>query len=267
MKGYVWARINPALDAKKGQGARVMKEGLLTVKPFVEHLEDLRRSLIWAGLFLSVALLMAVPLAPYVVALLKIPYERAGVEATLRITQVGGGLSILMSTVLWTSLLISCPCIIAAAGWFLFPGLSAREKKMLIRGGCASLGLFTLGVWMAWQWTVPVTLQLMTKIEGWMGTPAAFWDTAGYVSFVLKLLLAFGAAFQLPLLVYILGYIGIINSHQMRDKRRHVTVAMLVIGMIMTPPDPLTMILMAAPLIVLYEICILLVRARELRFA
>jgi len=243
----------------------VTKESQLTVKPFLEHLDDLRRSLMWAGFFLFVALLVAIPLAPYVVALLKIPYERAGLEAALQITQVGGGLSILMGTVLWTSLLIGCPFIIATVGLFVFPGLSAREKGILIKGGSASLGLFALGVWMAWQWTVPVTLQLMAKIEGWMGTPAAFWDTAGYISFVLKLLLAFGAAFQLPLLVFILGCIGIINSRQMRDKRRHVTVAMLVIGMFMTPPDPFTMILMAAPLIVLYEICIWLVRARELR--
>lgn len=235
------------------------------VKPFIEHLEDLRRALMWAGLFLAVAMLVAIPLAPYTVALLKIPYARAGLETPLQISQVGGGISIMMSTVLWTGLLMSFPFIIGAAGSFVFPGLSGMEKRVIIRGGCASLGLFALGVWMAWQWTVPVALQLMAQIEAWMGTPAAFWDTAGYVAFVLKLLLAFGAAFQLPLLVYILGILGIINSRQMRDKRRHVTVGMLVIGMIMTPPDPFTMILMAVPLIILYEICIWLVRAWELR--
>jgi len=233
------------------------------IKPFVEHLDDLRRTLMRAGVFLSIAFLVAIPLAPYTVALLKIPYARAGLGTPLQISQVGGGISILMSTVLWTGLLLSFPFVIGAAGSFVFPGLSTREKRLVLGGGGASLGLFALGVWMAWQWTVPVALRLMSRIEGWMGTPAAFWDTAGYVSFVLKLLLAFGAAFQLPLLVYILGMLGIINSRQMRDKRRHVTVAMLVVGMIMTPPDPFTMVLMAAPLIVLYEICIWLVRARE----
>jgi sec-independent protein translocase protein TatC len=237
------------------------------VKPFIEHLEDLRRVLMWAGLFLVAGMLVAIPLAPYVVALLKIPYRRAGLATALQITQVGGGMAIMLNTVLWSGLLISFPFIIAAAGSFVFPGLSVREKRAILRGGCASLGLFAFGVWMAWQWTVPVALQLMAQIEDWMGTPAAFWDMAGYVSFVLKLLLAFGATFQLPLLVYILGSIGIINSRQMRDKRRHVTVAMLVVGMLMTPPDPFSQVLMAAPLILLYEICIWLVRARELQRA
>lgn len=105
----------------------------------------------------------------------------------------------------------------------------------------------------------------MARIENWMGTPADFWETAGYVSFVLKLLLAFGLAFQLPIIVYLLGVLGIVSSRQMREKRRHVVVALLVVGMIMTPPDPLTMILMALPLIVLYEVCIWLVSLREMR--
>jgi len=141
--------------------------------------------------------------------------------------------------------------------------LTRRERKAIYIGGGASLGLFVMGVWMAYRWTVPVALQMMAQIESWMGTPAAFWETSGYAAFALKILLAFGLAFQIPLLVYILGALGIINSRQMRDKRRHVTIAMLVVGMFLTPPDPFTMILMAAPLIALYEVCIWLVRARE----
>ncbi len=235
------------------------------VKPFVEHLEDLRRMLMGAGLFLALALLAAVPLAPYTVALLKIPYRRSGLDTALQISQVGGGLSILMNTVLWSGLLISVPFLLASVGGFVFPGLSVREKRIAVRGGAVSLCLFALGAAMAWQWTVPVALRLMAGIEAWMGTPAAFWDTAGYVAFVLKLLLAFGVAFQLPLLVLILGGMGIVTSRQLREKRRHVAVGLLAIAMIMTPPDPFTMVLMAAPLIVLYEICIWLVRARERR--
>lgn len=243
------------------------RKSVLPVKPFLDHLEDLRQALMWIGVFLMLGVLIAIPLAPYVVALLKIPYQRAGVDIALQITQVGGGVAIMMNTVLWSGLLFSFPFIIAVAGKFIFPGLSAREQTAIRIGGAASLGLFTLGVWMAWQWTVPVALQLMAKIEAWMGTPAAFWDTAGYVAFVLKLLLAFGATFQLPLLIYVIGSLGIINSRQMRDKRRHVTVGMLVIGMLMTPPDPFTMILMAMPLILLYEICIWLVWMREQKSA
>ncbi len=236
-----------------------------SVKPFIEHLDDLRQAVLRAGLFLLAGLLVAIPLAPFIFALIRVPFDRAGLDVVLRVTQVGGGLSILLRVVLWAGLIFSLPFILAAAGGFIFPGLSSREKRLVSRGGGASLGLFALGIWMGYRWTVPVALQMMGRIEQWMGTPADFWETAGYVSFVLKLLLAFGVAFQLPLLVYILGSLGIITSRQMRDKRRHVAVAMLIIGMVMTPPDPFTMVLMAAPLIALYEICIWLVYARERR--
>jgi sec-independent protein translocase protein TatC len=235
----------------------------LSTKPFVEHLDDLRQVVLRSGLFLLLGLLIAIPLAPTIFALVRGPFDRAGLDVVLRVTQVGGGLSILLRIVLWAGLILSLPFVVMAVGGFVIPGLSLREKTLVYRGGAASIGLFAMGILMAYQWTVPVALRMMARIEGWLGTPADFWETAGYVSFVLKLLLAFGLAFQLPLLVYMLGSMGIITSRQMRDKRRHVAVGLLVVGMIMTPPDPLTMILMAAPLIALYEICIWLVRARE----
>lgn len=236
-------------------------------KPFVEHLDDLRKAVFRAGLFLMAGVLVAIPLAPTIFALIMIPLDRAGLDVVVRITQVGGSVSILLRIVLWAGLIFSLPFILAAAGSFIFPGLSHREKRLIFRGGGASVGLFAMGIWMGYRWSVPVALQMMAAIEQWMGTPAAFWETAGYVSFVLKLLLAFGVAFQLPLLVYILGSLGIISSRQMRDKRRHVAVVLLLVGMVMTPPDPFTMVLMAAPLIALYELCIWLVYAKERKSA
>lgn len=238
-------------------------QGDASAKPFVEHLEDLRQTVFRTGFILLAGWLVVIPLAPAIFAFLQGPFDRAGLDVALRVTQVGGGLSILLRVVLWSGLILSLPFVLLVAAGFVFPGLSVREKRLVYRGGGASIGLFALGISMGYNWTVPVALRMMARIEHWMGTPAAFWETAGYVSFVLKLLLAFGVTFQLPLILYVLGSLGIITSRQMRDKRRHVAVALLVIGMVMTPPDPFTMILMAAPLIILYEICIWLVRARE----
>lgn len=237
------------------------------VKSLVEHLADLRRAVIWTAIFLTGGMLVAIPLAPTVFSLVKIPYIRAGLEPiiTLRVIQVGGGLSILMRVVVWSGLLFSLPFIVGAAGSFVFPGLSHREKGIILKAGGTSIGLFILGVWMGFFWTVPYALQMMSQIETWMGTPSVFWETAGYVSFVMKLLLAFGVAFQLPLLVFVLGVMGVVTSRQLRDKRRHVIVGLLVVSMLMTPPDPFTMVLMAGPLIALYEICIWLVWVRERR--
>jgi len=80
---------------------------------------------------------------------------------------------------------------------------------------------------------------------------------------VLKLLIAFGLAFQLPVVLLVLGNMGLVNSVQLRDKRRHVVVGLMILAMLLTPSDPFTMLLMALPLIVLYEICIWMIWAKE----
>jgi sec-independent protein translocase protein TatC len=238
------------------------------IKPFWDHLQDLRLVLIQSAVFLAIGWVAAIPLAPRMLAWLRDPYVRAGLEnvVSLRVAQVGGGFDIMTRVVCWSGLLFSLPFILVVAGRFVFPGLSARERRLVCLGGGVSIGLFIIGVWMAHRWTLPVAFQLMRQIEVWMGTPAIFWETGNYVSFVLTLLLAFGVAFQFPMLVFILGAVGIVNSTQLRDKRRHVIVGLLVVAMLMTPgPDPFSQVLMAAPLIVFYETAIGLVWLRERR--
>ena len=234
-------------------------------KPFVQHLDDLRRTALWIAGFIAVGIVIAIPLAPSILDWLMAPHARAGLEdvVALRVTQVGGGLAIAMRVVIWSGILISLPFVVLAIGGFVFPGLTSTEKRAIRQGGGLSIGLFIAGVWMGYRWTVPVALRMMSRIEQWMGTPSTFWETPGYVGFVLRLLIAFGITFQLPVVLLVLGNMGLIASRQLRDKRRHVIVGLLVLAMFLTPSDPFTMILMAAPLIVLYEGCIWLIWARE----
>jgi len=234
-------------------------------KPFVDHLDDLRKTVVWVAGLIAVGVLIAIPLAPHILEWLKVPYFRAGLDdiVALRVTQVGGGLAIAMRVVIWSGLLMSLPFVVLAVSHFVFPGLTPREKGAVVRGSGFSIGLFATGVWMGFQWTVPVALKMMSRVEAWIGAPAAFWELPGYVGFVLKLLIAFGLAFQLPVVLLVLAGMGLVASRQLREKRRHVVVGLLVLAMFLTPADPFTMILMAAPLIVLYEICIWLIWAKE----
>ena len=234
-------------------------------KPFVEHLDDLRKTALWVAGFIALGMLIAIPLAPTILYWIKVPYFRAGLDevVALQVTQVGGGVAIAMRVVLWSGLLMSLPFVVLTIARFVFPGLTQREKRATLHGAGFSVGLFTAGVWMGYQWTVPIALQMMSRIEIWMGTPAAFWETQGYVIFVLKLLIAFGLAFQLPVVLLVLANMGLVSFKQLSDKRRHVIVGLLVLAMFMTPSDPFTMILMAAPLILLYEACIWLIWAKE----
>jgi sec-independent protein translocase protein TatC len=110
---------------------------------------------------------------------------------------------------------------------------------------------------------MPVALQAMMAVNRWMGVEIGPLLLEDYVSFVLQLLLAFGVAFELPLLLVALGWMGVLPARVLRARRRHAIVAIFVIAMLLTPPDAVSQIAMAVPMCVLYEGCILLVAARE----
>ena len=236
-----------------------------SIKSFVGHLDDLRKTIITSAAFIFCGICISIPLAPYILSWLKVPYYQVGLDQVvpLAVNDVGSPLSIAMRIVIWSGLLISLPFVVLSVGGFVFPGLKEREKHVVVRGAVASVILFVLGVWMGYRWTVPTALTVMNQIGGWLGTPAQYWKVSGYVSFVLKLLIGFGLTFQMPIVLVILGNMGIVTSKMLRDKRRHVAVGLMVLAMFMTPSDPFTMIMMATPLIGLYEGCIWLIWLRE----
>lgn len=108
---------------------------------------------------------------------------------------------------------------------------------------------------MGYRWTLPVAMKLMWGFNERLGG-AAIWNYQKTVGFILQVLLGFGVAFQLPIIIILLGKLGFLESRQLREKRRHVIVGLFILAMFLTPPDPGTQILMAVPLILLYEFCI-----------
>ena len=235
------------------------------VKSFMAHLADFRTLLVRVAICLVVAVSITMPAAPRIYVWLKVPFERSGLDVVLRVTQVGGGFAVFLRVALWGGLLLSFPFLVVILALYLLPALHDRERQMAWQIGGGSFLLFLLGSAMAYYFTVPVALRFMVRVEDWMDTPAIFWETASYISFVLRLLLAFGAAFQLPILVVLLGTSGLVSSDQLRAGRRYVITGLCVLAMLLTPPDPFTMVLMALPLVVLFEITIWLVFGLERR--
>lgn len=228
-------------------------------KPFGEHLEDLRWTVLWSGLSLIVGMIVAVPLAPLVVKLLKIPLAKAGMNPDdfLKVFTVSGGFSIAMSMVFWTGLLVSLPFMVFQVGRFIFPGLTGRERRAVLYASGFAGCLFIVGVLMGYFFAVPVALTCLFQINEWLGISCVFVDMSNYIVFVLQLLACFGLAFELPVIILALGAMGIVSSRQLRDKRRLAIVALMVVAMVLTPStDAMTMLVMAVPLIGLYEFCI-----------
>ena len=244
------------------------QNGFLT-KPFLAHLADLRKALVWCVCFVVAGALLVVPFVPRIIQLLKVPVARAGLDpnACLTTLTVMGGLNIVLKTVLWGAVLVSAPFVLWAIAWFVFPGLTRRERGAVIVAALASATLFAVGVTLGY-FMLPYAIMVFVRINAWAGTPSTVWDMAAYMTFTIRTLLAFGLIFELPIVVIALGYIGIVDSGMLRRTRRHVFIGLLILAAIVTPQqDPFSMLILAVPLALLHEACIWILWARERRTA
>ena len=238
----------------------------LEVKPFLEHLEDLRATLLrMAGVF-ALAFAAAVPLAPRVFRLLRRPLERAtgSAEPFLRSLEVGGGFTLAMRISFWSALIFSAPLLVYFLARFISPGLTVRERRIAAGALFAAATLFIAGVALGYFLTLPIAVRVMLSLHQWMGVRAE-WTVASYMVFALQLLLAFGLAFELPVVLVALGRLGVLTAAQLRFYRRHAIIALLVLAALLTPNDVFTQMAMALPLIALYEACVWIIAAGERR--
>lgn len=234
------------------------KSGTDETKPFLEHLNDLRAVIIRSGLLLIAGIIILIPFTPSVLKLLMMPLRIINIDPGefLVTLTVAGGFGVAVRIALWGGAVLSAPFIVLVISGFVFPALTAREKKSVSRAGIFAVVLFFVGVAVCYFTTLPFALRAMIGINDWLELRCEFVNIRDYVSFVLRLLLAFGLAFELPVVIMVLSSLGIVNSSQLRQKRPHVWVSLMALAMFLTPPDPVTQILLALPLALLYEVCI-----------
>lgn len=226
---------------------------------FFEHLEELRRALVRAAVALAVGMAIAFPLAPRLFAWLTLPLKRAGKDPALFLNSlnVTGGMSIAMSTGFWSGLVLALPFMTAAMAGFVFPGLTRRERRATLAALIYAAFLFAAGVAVAYAIMLPTALTLMLWFNAWIGVEAPFWIASDYVRFVLLLMACFGVAFELPAGVMLLGHLGVLRASQLRARRRHAIVFIVILAALVTPTtDPFSLFILAIPLALLYEVAI-----------
>jgi len=145
----------------------------------------------------------------------------------------------------------------------VFPALTNREKFVLMTILVAGSALFLAGVALAYSKTLPMIVVAFQKINEWVGIPSTIIRIDGYISIVLKTIIAFGLVFQLPIILFVLGWFGIVTSKSLREKRRVAIVLSFFLAMFLTPPDPMSQLFMAMPLCILYELSIWLIWLKE----
>jgi sec-independent protein translocase protein TatC len=225
--------------------------------PFLEHLEEFRKMIIRSVLTIGVGMAVCWSFVPWMTDVLREPaqqYIDAG-QILLQHPEVTSGFKMYLTLAFWGGILISMPVLMVVVGSFIMPGIKDSERKVFQRVSGFAGVLFIVGVAMGYKWTLPLAMKIMWGFTGKLGGEA-IWNYQKFIGFTLQVLLGFGVAFQLPIVIILLGKLDLLDSKQLREKRRHVIVALFILAMLLTPPDPTTQILMAAPLILLYEFCI-----------
>ncbi len=236
-------------------------------KPFLQHLEELRWTLLWSLAVLVAAMIVCIPLAPVIFRWLCAPLSKITdhPEMFLRSLEITGAFSIALQIVVWSGFILCAPVILFLVGGFVFPGLTAGERKMVRVSGVFAFFLFILGTGLGYFVTLPIALKIFFGLHAWLGIQAE-WTAPSYVAFCMQLLLLFGLAFELPVVLMSLGYFQVVSSSFLKSRRRYAIVIILILAAALTPgPDVFSQIIMAVPMIILYEVCVWVVWLFEKR--
>ncbi len=225
--------------------------------PLTEHLRELRARIIKSIVALLVGAGISFYFSDKIFEILKLPVNKSYPQVELITLSPTEPLFILLKITFIAGLIISSPVILYQIWRFVEPGLYAHEKKLFIPLLTFSIILFISGACFAYFAVLPVALKFLIGIGFSQLNATPFLSVGMYVGFVLKMILGFGIAFEMPIVIYMLQRAGLVTEQQLKKFRRYFIVIAFVIGALIAP-DVATQILMAIPLIILYEISILL---------
>lgn len=228
-------------------------------QPFMSHLEELRKRLVHCAISVGIGFVVAYVFAEELFQLLALPLkESMGEGQTFIFTNLPEMFFAYLKTALVAGILASAPIIFYQLYMFVAPGLYKNEKKLVIPFVVASTFLFVGGSLFGYFVVFPFGFRFFLGFAN--ETIQALPSVKEYFSFSIKLLLAFGVVFELPVVAFFLGKMGILTPELMRKKRKYAILLTFAIAAILTPPDVVTQCMMALPLIILYEISILVVK-------
>ena len=265
--------------------------------PFLDHLEELRWRILKALGALVVGAAICFALSDSIVQILTRPYEEAVFSlenqqssGAVQLVRQWLGLSdaapepdapiadlpparrlqalrpmtyffISLQIAFVGGLLLALPALFYQVWRFIAPGLLQREKRLMVPIISLSVLCFSVGAMIAYYIVLPLGLRFFLSLEP--PDMTSQWAADEYIGFVLRLIAGFGIVFEMPVLSLFLAKVGVLTAARMRHIRRYAIIGIFVLGAIFTPPDPVSQILMALPLLLLYEISIWVCKISE----
>ncbi len=238
---------------------------------FVSHLSELRSRLIKSFLFLIVSFLICYYFSENIYAFLVKPYSTAviegGLDRRLIFTALHEAFLTYLKVAFFAAFFITSPIFLTQIWKFIAPGLYKDEKSAILPYLISTPILFIFGGSLVYYLIMPLAINFFLTFEtvaSGGNIPIQLEAKVNeYLSLIMRLIFAFGLSFQLPVVLSLLARIGVIDSEYLKKRRKYVVVIIFAIAAILTPPDPITQIGLALPLLILYELSILTVRFIE----
>jgi len=232
------------------------------------HLVELRKRLGLSVLSIFIAFIIAFVFHEIILEWITAPLNEAlaqvahlskkAADGMVTTHQVGGAFFVALKVSFFAGLIGALPFILYQIWLFIAPGLYSNEKKMVLPFVVGGTVMFIVGVLFAYYVVTPFGFQFLITFGSFLYTPLI--NIEDYVGFFTKIMMGFGLAFELPVFAYFLALLGLVTDKTLKDFFRYAVLIIFVLAALLTPPDVLTQLLMAAPLIVLYGVSILIVK-------
>tara|TARA_Y100001958_G_C21197975_1_gene525030 strand:- start:649 stop:1413 length:765 start_codon:yes stop_codon:yes gene_type:complete len=238
---------------------------------FTSHFVELRNRLLNSLIFIFIAFVISYVFAEQIYNFLVDPYADAVRDSQssrrLIFTALHETFITYIKVAFFASIFLGSPVLLIQIYKFIAPGLYKNEKKAILPYLISTPILFLLGGLLVYYLVMPLAIKFFLSFET-LGSETSLpiqleAKVNEYLSLIMRLIFAFGISFQLPILLNLLARIGVVNSDYLRTRRRYVIVIIFALAAILTPPDPITQVGLAIPLLLLYELSIFTVKFTE----
>ena len=240
---------------------------------FISHLAELRKRLIHSFIFLIIFFVFCYFFAEHLYGFLVEPFAKAvnesGTDRRLIFTALQETFLTYLKVSFFAAFFVTCPFILMQIWKFIAPGLYKHEKIAILPYLILTPILFLLGGMLVYYLIMPLAIKFFLSFESIGGNGALPIQLEAkvneYLSLIMRLILAFGLCFQLPVALTLMARVGLVSSEGLKKNRKYVIVGIFAIAAILTPPDPISQIGLGIPILLLYELSIIAVSFIEKR--